>query len=181
MKSRLPLVFVCAIACSGLALTASANEGAEMNGRELIAHVQQLHGSSLADAIVADIDIPRTSRFVLGRHATALDDEILDAFSTRFRDYLFNVISTRTQEVENAEISILNSVDRNVHDCIVSTRVSTPTRAPKTMRWRMIESDGAWRLVDVEFHGVWLAIEQRAQIDALIDRGTPVAELYLAK
>jgi hypothetical protein len=98
MKSRLPLVFVSAIACSGLALTASANEGAEMNVRELIAHVQQLHGSSLADAIVADIDIPRTSRFVLGRHATALDDEILDAFSTRFHDYLFNVISTRAED-----------------------------------------------------------------------------------
>ncbi len=38
------------------------------------------------------------------------------------------------------------------------------------MRWRVLRRDGDWRLVDVEVHGMWLAIEQRAQIAAILDR-----------
>jgi phospholipid transport system substrate-binding protein len=48
-----------------------------------------------------------------------------------------------------------------------------------TMRWRVLHRDGAWRLIDVEVHGLWLAIEQRAQIMALLDKqDTQIADLY---
>ena len=39
-----------------------------------------------------------------------------------------------------------------------------------TVRWRVMERDGAWRVVDVEVSGLWLAIEQRAQIAAIMDK-----------
>ena len=47
------------------------------------------------------------------------------------------------------------------------------------MRWRLLERDGSWRLVDVEVHGLWLAIEQRAQVVAALSRpGTSVSSIY---
>ena len=47
------------------------------------------------------------------------------------------------------------------------------------MRWRVLLRDGEWRLVDVEVHGLWLAIEQRAQIVTLLDkRGVSIRDIY---
>tara|TARA_R110000851_G_scaffold247860_1_gene400340 strand:+ start:301 stop:846 length:546 start_codon:yes stop_codon:yes gene_type:complete len=178
MKRMLARLFSSIIFTTTLTAAAAANERAEENVRALVDEVQRLHGPSLAEAIVADIDIGRTSRFVLGRHAIGLEERQLDEFKVRFQHFLLGLITSRAAEVENAEIQILNSVDRGAHDCVVSTRVSTPTREPMTMRWRMIETDGNWRLVDVEVHGVWLAIEQRAQIGSLLDRGSRISELY---
>ena len=34
----------------------------------------------------------------------------------------------------------------------------------------MIERNGEWRVGDVEVLGLWLAIEQRAQIAAILDK-----------
>jgi phospholipid transport system substrate-binding protein len=42
--------------------------------------------------------------------------------------------------------------------------------SPITLRWRVIERGGKWSVVDLEFAGLWLAIEQRAQVSAILDR-----------
>ncbi|MBU4569311.1 MAG: ABC transporter substrate-binding protein, partial [Alphaproteobacteria bacterium] len=64
-------------------------------------------------------------------------------------------------------------------DSIVTTRVSTPYRDPMIMRMRLLQRGGDWRIVDVEAHGLWLAIEQRAQVvDALSRPGATVASIY---
>ena len=54
----------------------------------------------------------------------------------------------------------------------------SPTRERAIMRWRLLRIDGAWHIVDVEMHGVWLAIEQRAQIDSLLDQDTDISTIY---
>jgi phospholipid transport system substrate-binding protein len=46
------------------------------------------------------------------------------------------------------------------------------------MRWRLIKAGGDWHIVDVEMHGVWLAIEQRAQIDSLLRKRGDISDIY---
>lgn len=88
-------------------------------------------------------------------------------------------IAGRTYEPEKADIEIIGSNDRNAYDLIVTTRVSSPYRETMIMRWRAIDRGGEWRLVDVEVHGIWSAIEQRAQVSARLDRNeSGINELY---
>lgn len=35
--------------------------------------------------------------------------------------------------------------------------------------WRVKSFDGDWQIIDVEFEGLWLVIEQRAQFQATLD------------
>lgn len=174
---RLTILFVLS---AHTAFLASASPQSEQHIQTMIETVHTEHGGSLATALVEEIDIDRTSRFILGRYARNASPSELDAFETRFKDYLVKFLKGRTYELEKADIEILGSTDRNAHDSIVTTRVSSPYRKPMLMRWRIIDRDGEWRLVDVEVHGIWLAIEHRAQISSLMGRSqSKIDDLYL--
>lgn len=151
-------------------LSAIANPQAEEHVQSVIQSIHAEQDGALATALVEEIDIGRTARFVLGRHRRDATPEQIDAFENRFRSYLVSFLTGRTDELEQAKIEIVGSSERSPGDSIVTTRVSSPFRDPMIMRWRLIERDNAWKLVDVEVHGIWLAIEQRAQIDSLLDR-----------
>ena len=72
--------------------------------------------------------------------------------------------------MKNAKVEVIGSVDRTETDSVVETRVTQKGEDPMTVRWRVMERGGAWRVVDVEVLGLWLAIEQRAQIAAILDK-----------
>jgi len=116
------------------------------------------------------IDTVRVARFTLGRHARTLPSEdvarYVDAFDTAVRR-AFSVDAGNTIE---ARIEVVGSIDRSPTDSIVTTRVHVEGEDPMTVRWRVIERGGTWRVVDIETFGLWLAIEQRAQVNAILDR-----------
>lgn len=157
---------------------AIADAHAEKNIRTLADKLRELDAHSVAVALIEDVDVDRTARFVLGRHLQDVPPEDVAAFTARFSAYLAGFIESRADEIASGDLEILSSHDRNDHDCIVSTAVHSPTRERAIMRWRLLRIDGAWHIVDVEMHGVWLAIEQRAQIDSLLDQDTDISTIY---
>jgi phospholipid transport system substrate-binding protein len=52
----------------------------------------------------------------------------------------------------------------------VETRIVPKDGEAMTVRWRVMQRENEWRVVDVEVLGLWLAIEQRAQIAAILDK-----------
>lgn len=168
------------VAAALLANTAAASPASEAYVGELIDELHQSGMVSEADLIVDSVDMPRVSRFVLGKYAREASAEDSKLFEARFDRFLRDFLSSRSEELSNAELVVVSSSDRADTDSIVTTRVSSATREPMTMRWRVLLRDGEWRLVDVEVHGLWLAIEQRAQVTALLgDHGMPIRDLYL--
>src|SRR3990167_2070035 len=166
-------------ALSLFAATAAAGTESESYVGVLIEQMQELDPGLEADFIVDNVDMPRVSKFVLGKHAQEASEEEKAQFSSRFDAFLRDFLSSRSDELTRANLTILSSVDRSETDSIVTTRVSSPTREPMIMRWRVLFRDGEWRLIDVEVHGLWLAIEQRAQIMSLLDdRDAEISELY---
>jgi len=157
---------------------AMADEQAEGNITALAEKLHAKDAASIAEALVSTVDINRTAKFVLGRHVRDVSPEDLSAFTRRFESFLTGFVESRADEIANGEIKILTSYDRNDHDCVVTTQVSSATREPTTMRWRLIKAGSDWHIVDVEMHGVWLAIEQRAQIDSLLGQSGDISDIY---
>jgi ABC-type transporter MlaC component len=167
--------FAAALVC-GPALASPESE-AYVGG--LIERLHQVDQGAEADFIVDNVDMPRVSNFVLGKYARETSGDDYKLFTARLDRFLREFLGSRSEELSSADLRILSSVDRTETDSIVTTRISSPTREPMTMRWRVLHRDGAWRLIDVEVHGLWLAIEQRAQIMALLDKqDTQIADLY---
>lgn len=126
----------------------------------------QFTGRELAELI----DTRRIARFTLGRHARTLPASEVARYEAAFETFLETTFEAHAERFLAAEVQVLGSVDRNARDSIVTTRVRVPGEGSETVRWRVIERDGVWRVVDVEAFGLWLAIEQRAQIAAILDQ-----------
>lgn len=116
------------------------------------------------------VDAPRIARFALGKHVRTLAPEEVSRFAAAFDRFVDMTLADHASRFAGAEIEVLGSVDRSARDSIVTTRVNLPGETPQTVRWRVIDVGGAWRIVDVEAFGLWLAIEQRAQLAAILDR-----------
>lgn len=145
--------------------------------------VEQIENSdraSIADAILQNIDTAAIARFTLGRHGKSLDVGTRARFVTAFESYLRRQIVANADQIAGAHITITKTAARNARDAIVTTVVER-VGDPLTLRWRVIERDGQWGVVDLEFAGVWLAIEQRAQVTALLDRPGADIESVIAQ
>ena len=122
------------------------------------------------EAFTRSIDIAAVARFTLGKHARRVSAEEQTRFTDAFSAFLAETFRDNADTFQDARIEVLGSTDRSETDSIVATRVTPKGEDPMTVRWRVIERNGEWRVVDVEVLGLWLAIEQRAQISAILDR-----------
>jgi len=172
-------LFLTIFAFGLLAAPAFASPESESHVRGFI---EQMHNGARgheAAFIVDEVDMPRVSKFVLGKYGREASADDLTLFATRLDSFMRNFLASRSDELSDADVEVLSSVDRTPTDSIVTTRVSSPTREPMIMRWRVLMRDGDWRLVDVEVHGLWLAIEQRAQVVSLLDKnGAHIRDVY---
>lgn len=123
------------------------------------------------DVFRQSIDVPAVARFTLGKHARRISDADSERFTAAFESFLAATFNEHRESFANAKVVVVGSVDRSPTDSIVETRVTPPdSREHMTVRWRVMKRAGEWRVVDVEVLGLWLAIEQRAQIAAIMDR-----------
>lgn len=175
MRSSL-LILAILVSCAGEAF---ASPEAEAHVESIIDGLSHVDESNEADFVIDQVDIPRLSKFVLGKYVRTEKPEDLAQFEHRLDAYLRDFLKSRSMELSNAAVEILYSTDRSDTDSIVTTRVSSPTRSPMLMRWRVLFRDGDWKVVDVEVHGLWLAIEQRAQIAEIMSRdNAAILDIY---
>lgn len=128
-------------------------------------------------ALVETLSVDGIARFTLGKYARRMEAEELDRFTAAFEQFLIETFDTESQRFEGAEIVVEGSHDRNERDSIVLTQVRLPDTEPLDVRWRLIERNGEWRAVDVEIQGLWLAVEQRAQMVAILgETGATVSD-----
>lgn len=162
------------------ALPALASPSSEAHVEAMLSEMQAVPAGAEADYIVDQVDMARLSKFVLGRHGRGVSPEEFNQFSIRLDAYLRDFLSSRSDDLGGAHLEVISSVDRSGTNSIVTTRVWSTLRDPMIVRWRVLNRDGAWRLVDVEVHGLWLAIEQRAQVSVILGNGAAdVDDLYL--
>jgi len=121
-------------------------------------------------AFSQSIDVPMVARFTLGKYANRISDDERHRFTTAFDNFLASSFQKHNDDFANSKVEVIGSVDRSATDSIVETLVTPADGDEMTVRWRVVERSGEWKVVDVEVLGLWLAIEQRAQIAAIMDK-----------
>ena len=115
------------------------------------------------------MDLDTVANFTLGKYARRVTDQERSRFADAFETYLLSSFEDQREKFRDAEITVTGSKDRTPTDSIVETRVVRPGEAPQTVRWRVIEKNGDWRVVDVEVLGLsWTVRAPR-----LMMRSTP--------
>lgn len=131
--------------------------------------IAQSERASVADAVLSHIDTSAIARFTLGRHGRALADTDKVRFTQAFENFLRRQIEANAHQFAGVEVEVVKTDERSARDTVVTTEVRNARDALK-VRWRVIERGGEWSVVDLEVAGIWLAVEQRAQVGAILSR-----------
>ena len=130
-------------------------------------------------------DLERVSNFVIGKYARRFSERDLERYRDAFREYALTVYETELDRYRGERVDVTGSVDRSERDTIVNTVIRRQDGQDMDVRWRVLEDDGAFQVVDVALNIdgnlLWLAIEQRAQFLALLDRTNGSADALVDK
>ncbi len=119
-------------------------------------------------------DLDAVSNFVIGKYARQFNEAELTRYRKAFRDYALAVYENELDRYRGERVEVQGSVDRSPRDSIVDTRIPREDGQAMDVRWRVLNRSGEYQVVDVALNIdgnlIWLAIEQRAQFLALLDR-----------
>ncbi len=133
---------------------------------------------AFAELMARFADLPRISRFVLGRYGRNVSPSQLNLFRDRFTRYAIAVYATQLDQFRGDSIRVTGSIDPRAGESIVTSRISRRAGSPLLVRWRVQRySNGEFRIIDVELGGVFLAIQQRSDFEAFLEQagGKPEA------
>lgn len=108
-------------------------------------------------------DVPKITRFVLGRYARTVTPAQYAAFADAFRDYANSVYESRLSQYRGEGFKVTGSQVRSPTDVVVASEVvGGASNRHDVVNWRVQKgADGRWRVVDVNVRGVWLAITEQ--------------------
>ncbi len=130
-------------------------------------------------------DMTAVSNFAIGKYARRFSEEDLAQYRKVFREYALAVYENELDAYRGEEVIVKDSVDRAADDSIVNTVIKRQDGKDMDVRWRVLTRDGEYQVVDVALNLdgnlIWLAIEQRAQFLALLDRTNGSADALIDK
>ena len=116
-------------------------------------------------------DVRKITDYVLGKYRRTITPTQYTQFSQVFRAYTSNIYESRLDEYKGERFRVTGSTVRKPGDVVVTSVINGgQLREPRTVRWRVLRNpQGAWKVVDVEVVGVWLAITQQQDFVATVD------------
>jgi len=128
-------------------------------------------------------DIPRISRFVLGRYWNVATDRERQNFGGLFEDWIVRTYSARFTQYSGQTIRVTGTRDESETSSIVMSEFTSPNGAPPAkVEWHVRkEADADFKVIDVAVEGISMALTERDEIAAVADRnGGTVAGLTKA-
>ena len=146
-------------------------------------HSRTLAGKKEAFRVLIDrfVDVPRVTRFVLGKYARTATPDQYQRFAAVFRGYAEGVYQRRINDYHGQKVAVTGSVVRKPGDVLVTTMLSGGQGQPMPIVWRVLNAGGGWKVVDVQVSGVWLAITQQQDFVSTIDNAGGKIDVLIAQ
>jgi phospholipid transport system substrate-binding protein len=127
-----------------------------------------------------DFDLSQVSRFVLGPYWRVASGAQRREFRSLFEDYLVHYYGQQFAQYGGESLKVNGSrTDRA--GVTVTSQIIRPQGPPIEVDWRLAVSDGRYKISDVNIDGVSMALTQRSEFAAIVQRnGGRVAGLLAA-
>lgn len=121
--------------------------------------------------ILALTDMKRIAYFTLGQYRRGASDADVNTFVGAFTDYANAVYESHLSRFSGQGMKVTGSTPRSATDNVVYAQVIDPkAQQPINVAFRVISDTGQPLVVDIQVEGIWLAIDQREQFTALLQR-----------
>lgn len=131
--------------------------------------------------LTEDFDTARIARYVLGRYWMVANDNERRDFARLFRDWVVRTYTDRLVQYGNETVKVTGSRPESETDAVVTSEIVHPSGPPTHVGWRVSRRTGDYRVIDIDVEGVSMALTERDEIAATIQRnGGTVASLNRA-
>ncbi|MEO1091898.1 MAG: ABC transporter substrate-binding protein [Pseudomonadota bacterium] len=115
-------------------------------------------------------DLPFIGRLVLGPTYRSLTPEQQQAYTAAFERFVLATYGRRFEDYNGQEIVVLDAQPEGQQDVRVRSQIRGGGQPTLTIDWRVRERDGEMRIIDVGVEGVSMAISQRSEFNAVVQR-----------
>jgi len=118
-----------------------------------------------------NFDMPRISRFVLGRYWNGASDKEKQDFQTLFEAYVVRAYSIRFSEYSGETVKVTGSRAESADNTVVASQIVQPDGAPPVhVDWIVRKDADGFRIADVSVDGVSMVLTQKQEFAAVIER-----------
>lgn len=119
-----------------------------------------------------NFDIPRIARFVLGRYWTSASDQDRQRFIDVYRDFIIRSYAAQFANYSGETVKVTGARPESGDVTVVNSEIIHPDGGqPAKVAWRVRhESDGSYKVVDVDVEGVSMLLAQREEFASVIQR-----------
>lgn len=122
------------------------------------------------ELLTESFDVPKIGRFALGsawRTANAADRE---AYLKAFEDFIVATYASRFADYGGEQIRVVSSRRLDEGEAAVGTLFERARGEPVRVDWRLAPEGQSWKIIDVIIEGVSMAITQRDDFAATVQR-----------
>jgi len=116
-------------------------------------------------------DVPAISRFVLGNYWRTASEEQRRTFAALFETYVVHAYTVRFNEYGGQQLKVTAARAEGDDSALVQSIIAQPSGAPPLrIDWRVGKTEKGFKINDVVVEGVSMAVTQRQEFSAVIQR-----------
>lgn len=116
-------------------------------------------------------DMDTIARFALGRYWRLASTQQRKEYRRLFETMVVNVYARRFEDYKGQKFEIRSQRADGDSDVLVTSYIVPDSGAPVRVDWRVRYKGGKYRIVDVIVEGVSMAMTQRSEFSAVIQKG----------
>lgn len=120
------------------------------------------------DFLLKYADIEATAKFTLGVYRRQASEAEFRDFVEAFKDFATAIYEKRLEKYAGQTLKVTGVVENKPGDYTVNAVEAGNNPNPLKVAFRLLGSPGAYRFVDVNVAGIWLAVEQRDQFSSFL-------------
>ncbi|MGH7186992.1 MAG: MlaC/ttg2D family ABC transporter substrate-binding protein, partial [Pseudomonadota bacterium] len=124
--------------------------------------------AALGRLLAESIDARAIGRFALGRYGQRASAAEQADFDRLFGEAIVATYTRHLGTYSGETLQVAGSRSLEDGSAMVSSKVIRPSGPPASVEWRLRQTDGNWRILDVVVEGVSLALTHRAEYTAVI-------------
>ena len=127
--------------------------------------------AGFAELLEDGVNTDYVSRFVLGRNWNTASADQREQFRSLFKEYLLaNLTERLAGQYDNQSFTVKNAVPAGTKDVLVRSEIQQANGQPLAIEWRVRQFGDKWQIIDIAAEGLSLAITQREEYGAVVQR-----------
>jgi len=143
---------------------------AQLAGKEIPLDEER---SRFRKLLIAYFDLNAIGKFTVGRgYWTTATPAQQTEFLSLYESQVTNAYAKRFQNYSGEQFSVTGQQRESDTDTVVTSQIARPSGgAPVSVQWRVRSESGGMKIVDVVIDGISMAVTDRQQFAAVIERG----------